>query len=349
MSVILDKKVKEIFDLAKEKKFAIPAANVVGTNSINAAMEVSKQINSPIIIQFSYGGAAFNSGKSIPNKNYISSIKGACSGAYHIHKLSELYGANIIIHTDHCYKENLEWIDGMIRENEIFFKEHSKPLFSSHMIDLSSEPLEKNISTCKEYLKRLSKMGITLEIELGVTGGEEDGVNNENIETSKLYTTPKDVEYAYSELLKISDNFTIAASFGNVHGVYKPGNVVLKPKILKDSQDHIQKTHNTMKNPVNFVFHGGSGSSKEQIRETLDYGVVKMNVDTDLQFAFMKGVRDYFTKNKQYLSSQIGNPEGKDIPNKKYYDPRVWLREGEESFKEKLIEVCRYLNNINIL
>ncbi|MEX1191390.1 MAG: class II fructose-bisphosphate aldolase [Brumimicrobium sp.] len=341
--------VQAIFNYAKSKGFALPAVNVVGSNSINAAMETAAKVNGPIIIQFSNGGGYFNAGKSLPNDKEQAAIAGSIAGARHIHQMAELYGATVILHTDHCAKKLLPWIDGLLDASEEEFEKTGKPLFSSHMIDLSEEPLEENIEICKNYLERMSKMGMTLEIELGITGGEEDGVDNTDVDNTKLYTQPEEVAFAYEELSKISDKFTIAAAFGNVHGVYRPGNVVLTPKILKNSQEYIQEKYNTDKNPVDFVFHGGSGSTVDEIREAIGYGVIKMNLDTDLQYAFNEGVRDYVTQNIQYLNSQIGNPDGPDEPNKKYYDPRKWLREGEAAFVRRLTKSFEDLNNINTL
>ena len=341
--------VKKIFSLAKEKAFALPAVNVVGTNSINAVLETAAKLNSPVIIQFSNGGAHFNAGKSLQNKNHETSIAGAISGAQHVHCVAKNYGATVILHTDHAAKKLLPWIDGLLKANKENLDKNGKTLFSSHMIDLSEEPLIENIEICKKYLTKMSSMGMTLEIELGVTGGEEDGVDNSDIDSSKLYTQPEEVAYAYEELIKISDKFTIAAAFGNVHGVYKPGNVLLTPKILKNSQKYISQKFGVKKNTIDFVFHGGSGSSIDEIQEAIDYGVVKMNIDTDLQYAYMTGVRDYFNLNNDYLKSQIGNPEGSDLPNKKIYDPRVWLREGEKSFVTRLEKAFYDLNNVNTL
>jgi len=327
---------KEIFRIAKQNGFAIPAVNVVGTNTVNAVLEAARVVNSPVIVQFSNGGAQFYAGKSLPNDKYEASIAGAISGAIHIHHLAETYGIPVIIHTDHAAKKLLPWIDGLLSAGEKYFKENGKPLFSSHMLDLSEETLTENIEICKKYLQRMSKIGMFLEIELGCTGGEEDGVDNSGIDNSRLYTQPQDVAYAYDELKKISDNFTIAASFGNVHGVYKPGNVKLQPVILKKSQDFIKEKYKTTEKPVNFVFHGGSGSAREEIREALSYGVIKMNIDTDTQWAYWSGVLEFYKKKSGYLQGQIGNPEGEDKPNKKYYDPRAWLREGEKSVVERL-------------
>ena len=349
MGVVTGNDVQKLFDLAKRKNFAIPAVNVVGSNSINATLETAKKLNAPVIIQFSNGGALFNAGKSLRNENQNAAVAGAISGAKHVHEISKLYGCQVILHTDHAARKLLPWIDGMMIENEKNFKDYGYPLFSSHMIDLSEESIEENIRTCEYYLERMSKIGITLEIELGVTGGEEDGVDNTDIDSSKLYTQPEEVAYAYERLIKISNKFTIAAAFGNVHGVYRPGNVKLTPKILKNSQDYVSNKFNLANNTINFVFHGGSGSSVDEIREAISYGAVKMNIDTDMQYAFMSGSRDYFSKNAQYLKSQIGNPDGDDIPNKKYYDPRVWLRKSEEAFVDRLERAFRDLNNINTL
>lgn len=341
--------VQQIFKLAKEKSFALPAVNVVGSNSINTVLETAKELNSPVIIQFSNGGAQFNAGKGLSNENQKAAVAGAVAGAKHIHELAEAYGVPVILHTDHCAKKLLPWIDGMLDASEKHFAETGKSLFSSHMIDLSEEPIEENIEICKTYLERMSKMGMTLEIELGITGGEEDGVDNSDVDSSKLYTQPEEVAYAYEELMKISPKFTIAAAFGNVHGVYKPGNVKLTPKILKNSQEYISKNYGVPHNTIDFVFHGGSGSTVEEIREAIGYGVIKMNIDTDLQFAFTEGIRDYMQEKADYLANQIGNPEGDDIPNKKYYDPRKWLRLGEATLKTRLIKAFEDLNNVDTL
>jgi fructose-bisphosphate aldolase class II len=347
--VITGKQVQEVFKLAKEKAFALPAVNVIGSNSINAVLETAAELNSPVIIQFSNGGAQFNAGKALSNENQQAAIVGAIAGAKHVHELAEAYGATVILHTDHCAKKLLPWIDGLLDASEEFYAANGKSLFSSHMIDLSEEPLEENIEICKNYLQRMSKMDMTLEIELGITGGEEDGVDNSDVDSSKLYTQPQEVAYAFEELSKISPQFTIAAAFGNVHGVYKPGNVKLTPKILKNSQTYISEKYNLEKNTVDFVFHGGSGSTKAEIEESIGYGVIKMNIDTDLQFAFTEGIRDYMNDSIEYLRNQIGNPEGADQPNKKYYDPRKWLRLGEETFKARLKKAFEDLNNIDTL
>ncbi len=347
--VATGKEVQEIFQLAKEKGFAIPAVNVIGSSAINSVLETAVALNSPVIIQFSNGGAQFNAGKGLSNENQKAAVAGAVAGAKHIHEMAEAYGAVVILHTDHCAKNLLPWVDGMLDASEKHFEATGKPLFSSHMIDLSEEPLEENIEICKGYLERMSKMGMTLEIELGVTGGEEDGVDNTDVDSSKLYTQPEEVAFAYEELLKVSPQFTIAAAFGNVHGVYKPGNVVLTPKILKNSQEFISEKYNVPANTVDFVFHGGSGSSVEEIREAIGYGVIKMNIDTDLQYAYLEGVRDYVLEKKDYLMAQIGNPTGDDAPNKKFYDPRVWVREGEKTFITRLKKAFEDLNNVNTL
>ncbi len=347
--VITGKQVQEVFKLAKEKAFALPAVNVIGSNSINAVLETAAELNSPVIIQFSNGGAQFNAGKALSNENQQAAIAGAIAGAKHVHELAEAYGATVILHTDHCAKKLLPWIDGLLDASEEFYAANGKSLFSSHMIDLSEEPLEENIEICKNYLQKMSKMDMTLEIELGITGGEEDGVDNSDVDASKLYTQPEEVAYAFEELSKISPQFTIAAAFGNVHGVYKPGNVKLTPKILKNSQTYISEKYNLEKNIVDFVFHGGSGSTQAEIEESIGYGVIKMNIDTDLQFAFTEGIRDYMNDSIEYLRNQIGNPEGADQPNKKYYDPRKWLRLGEETFKARLKKAFEDLNNIDTL
>jgi fructose-bisphosphate aldolase class II len=341
--------VQEIFADAKQRGYALPAANVVSTNTVNPVLETAKLVNSPVILQFSNGGARFFAGKTLSNVGEQAGIIGGVSGARHVHDVAALYGVRVILHTDHCARKLLPWVDGLLDAGEEFYKVHGIPLYSSHMLDLSVEPIRENIDTCKRYLERMDKMGMTLEIELGITGGEEDGVDHSDVESSRLYTQPEDVAYAYAELSKVSNRFTIAASFGNVHGVYKPGNVVLRPKILRDSQKYVQEKFGTAEKPVNFVFHGGSGSTLEEIREAVSYGVIKMNIDTDLQWAFWDGVHGYYKENKDYLQGQLGNPEGPDKPNKKFYDPRVWLRSGEEAFVARLKQAFEDLNNINTL
>ncbi|MBW6459744.1 MAG: class II fructose-bisphosphate aldolase [Bacteroidales bacterium] len=345
--VVTGDDVSKVFEIARANEFALPAVNVVSSDSVNAVMEAAKTVNSPVIVQFSSGGAAFYAGKGLSNENERAALAGSVTGALHIHKLSELYGIPVILHTDHAARKLLPWIDGLLAEGEEYYRKYGKPLFSSHMLDLSEESLEENIAICKEYLARMSKIGMTLEIELGVTGGEEDGVDNTGIDSSKLYTQPEHVAYAYSELMKISPRFTIAASFGNVHGVYKPGNVKLQPVILHNSQAYLEQKFNTGPKPVNFVFHGGSGSSREEIREAISYGVIKMNIDTDTQWAFWDGVHNYYKKYKDFLQGQIGNPEGEDKPNKKYYDPRKWLREGESAMISRLKFAFEDLNCLN--
>jgi fructose-bisphosphate aldolase class II len=345
--VLVGDEVTQLLNYANQNDFAIPAVNVVGTNSINAALETAREVNSPIIIQFSNGGGAFYAGKGLGNENQKASILGSISGAHHVHTLAEAYGIPVVLHTDHCAKNLLPWVDGLVAASEEHFASTGKPLFSSHMLDLSEEPLHENIEVCAEYLKRMAKIGITLEIELGVTGGEEDGVDNSDVDSARLYTQPDEVCYAFEHLNAISDKFTIAAAFGNVHGVYKPGNVKLSPIILKNSQDYIQNKLGTKPNPVNFVFHGGSGSSREEIREAIKYGAVKMNIDTDMQWAFWEGIKNNYEAKKGYLQGQIGNPEGEDKPNKKFYDPRVWLREGEKSFISRMKHAFEDLNCIN--
>lgn len=341
--------VTEIFQYAKEKQFALPAVNVVGSSNVNATLETASKLNSPVIIQFSNGGAIYNAGKGLNNDNQRAAVLGAVAGAKHIHELAEYYGATVILHTDHCAKKLLPWIDGLMDANEEHYRKYGKTLYSSHMLDLSEETLEENLDISAKYFERMAKLNMTLEVEIGVTGGEEDGVDNSDVDNSQLYTQPEDIAYTYEKLKAISDNFTIAAAFGNVHGVYKPGNVVLTPKILDNSQKFVQEKFKTGVKPVNFVFHGGSGSTLEEIREAISYGVIKMNIDTDLQFAYTEGVRDYITKNVEYLKTQIGNPEGADKPNKKFYDPRIWLRKGEETFATRLVRAFEDLNNVNTL
>ena len=345
--VVTGRDVQELFRIARAGEFAIPAVNVVSSNSITAALEAAKLVNSPIIIQFSNGGASFMAGKGLSNEGEKASIAGAIAGAKMVWQIAEMYGVPVLLHTDHAAKKLLPWIDGLLDAGEKFFAETGKPLFSSHMLDLSEESLTENLDICEKYLTRMSKMDMTLEIELGVTGGEEDGVDNSNVDNAKLYTQPEEVAYAFERLSKISDQFTIAASFGNVHGVYKPGNVHLNPVILNNSQNYIQQKYNTAAKPVNFVFHGGSGSSRAEIREAISYGVIKMNIDTDTQWATWEGVMNFYKKYQGYLQGQIGNPEGDDKPNKKYYDPRKWLREGEVSMTNRLKVAFEDLNAID--
>lgn len=345
--VLTGQEVTDLLNYANENKFALPAVNVTSSSTVNAVIETAKALNSPVMIQYSNGGAAFFAGKGLSNDGQQAAVAGGISGAHHVHQMAEAYGVSVVLHTDHAAKKLLPWIDGLLGANEKHFEQTGKSLYSSHMLDLSEEPIEENIGTCVEYFKRMSKMGMTLEIELGVTGGEEDGVDNSDVDNSLLYTQPEEVAYAYEKLKEVSDNFTIAAAFGNVHGVYKPGNVKLTPTILKNSQDHIQQKHNTSANPVNFVFHGGSGSSREEIREAISYGAIKMNIDTDLQWAYWDGIKDYYKKNEGYLQAQIGNPDGDDKPNKKFYDPRVWIRESEKTLIGRLKMAFEDLNCIN--
>lgn len=338
--------IQKVFAIAKAEGFALPAVNVVGTDSINAVLEAAAKVNSPVIIQFSNGGALYYAGKGLSNENEKAAIAGAISGAKHVHAMAEAYGIPVILHTDHAARHLLPWIDALLDAGEEFYKKEGKPLFSSHMLDLSEEPLEQNVATCVEYFKRMDKIGMTIEIELGVTGGEEDGVDNSHVDNALLYTQPEEVAYAYEALSRVSSHFTIAASFGNVHGVYKPGNVVLTPIILDNSQKYIQEKFHTEPKPVNFVFHGGSGSTEAEIKEAISYGVIKMNIDTDTQWATWEGTKDYYEKHKAYMQSQIGNPEGEDKPNKKYYDPRKWLRAGQETLVARVVTAFKDLNAI---
>lgn len=344
--VLFGDDVQKVYQYAKEKGFAIPAINVVGTDSINGVLEAAAKVKSPVIIQFSNGGASYYAGKGLSNEKEKAAIAGAVSGAIHVHMMAEAYGIPVILHTDHAAKKLLPWIDALLEAGESHYKSNGKPLYSSHMLDLSEEPLEENVAICKKYLQRMSKIGMSIEIELGVTGGEEDGVDNSNIDNSLLYTQPEDVAFAYKELSEVSPHFTIAASFGNVHGVYKPGNVMLTPKILDNSQKYIEEKFGTKEKPVNFVFHGGSGSTPEEIREAISYGVIKMNIDTDTQWATWVGVKDYYEKNRDYLQGQIGNPEGEDKPNKNYYDPRKWLRAGQLTLVQRVESAFLDLNAI---
>jgi len=345
--VLFGDEVRAVFMDAKSRGYAIPAVNVIGSNSINAVMETAKDVNSPVIIQFSNGGAIFNAGKGLNLEGHEKAILGSVAGALHINTLAEAYGIPVILHTDHCSRKLLPWIDGLISESEKHFEATGRPLYSSHMIDLSEESVEDNVATCKEYLARIAPMGMFLEIELGVTGGEEDGVDNTDIDSSRLYTQPEEISFAFDQLSEVSNQFTVAAAFGNVHGVYKPGNVELRPIILQNCQKFISNKNNLSDSPVDFVFHGGSGSTLEEIREAISYGVIKMNIDTDMQWAFLQGVRNYVEGKSDYLQHQIGNPDGDDKPNKKHYDPRVWLREGELSFIARLTKAFEDLNCIN--
>lgn len=345
--VLFGEELEALYKDAKANKFAMPAVNTIGTDSINATLETAAKVNSPVIIQFSNGGAQFIAGKGMPNDKLQANIAGAISGALHIHNVAKYYGVPVVLHTDHAAHKWLPWVSALIDAGETFHKEKGQPLFSSHMLDLSEESLEDNIGTSVQFFKRMQPLGMGIEIELGVTGGEEDGVDNSGVENDKLYTQPQHVAYAYEELGKIGRLFTVAAAFGNVHGVYSPGNVELRPEILKNSQEYIQQQYNTEEKPVYFVFHGGSGSPKEQIQEALGYGVIKMNIDTDMQWAFWEGVLGYYKKNEAYLQAQLGNPEGPHKPNKKFYDPRTWLRKGQDNFVARLEEAFTDLNCIN--
>lgn len=349
--IVFGTALQDLYQYAKESHFALPAVNVVGTNSINAVLETAKLMNSPVIIQFSSGGGQFYAGKTLKLPNDEAAVLGAVSGAQHIHLMAEHYGVPVVIHTDHAAKKLLPWIDGMLTHGEAYYKANQRPLFSSHMLDLSEEPLAENIEISANYFKRMKAIDVGIEIELGVTGGEEDGVDNSQIDNSSLYTQPEDVAYAYDRLKSVGPLFTVAASFGNVHGVYKPGNVKLTPVILKNSQEYIaNKPGNKLAatdRPVNFVFHGGSGSTQAEIREAIGYGVIKMNIDTDMQWAMWEGVKNFYLEKTAYLQAQLGNPDGPDAPNKKYYDPRVWLRKGEENFVKRLKVAFEDLNNVN--
>lgn len=340
-----------IFELAKKKHFAIPAVNCIGTDSINTVLETAARVKSPVIIQFSNGGASFIAGynKNNSSNDEEQAVQGALSGAQHVHLMSKYYKVPVILHTDHCIKEMLPWIDRLIEEGEKYFYNTGRPLFSSHMIDLSKEDLKENISTCMHYFYKMNKINMMLEIELGCTGGEEDGIDNTGIDKKLLYTQPEDVNYAYENLNKISQNFSIAASFGNIHGVYQIGNVDLKPIILKNSQEYVKIKHKLKKLPLNLVFHGGSGSRIEEIQESIKYGVVKMNLDTDIQWATWSGVLKFYKKNKDFLQNQLGNKNDKNQPNKKYYDPRSWIRESQKSMSQRLERSFKELNALNIL
>lgn len=348
--VVTGDDVQKIFSIAKQNNFALPAMNCVGTNSVNAALETAARVRAPLIIQFSNGGAAFFAGKGLkPVDGQRPDVLGAIAAAQHIHTLAAAYGVPVILHTDHCAKKLLPWLDGLLDAGEAFYQQHGKPLFSSHMLDLSEEPLKENIEICQRYLERMAKIDMTLEIELGCTGGEEDGVDNTGVDNAMLYTQPEDVAFAYQELRKISPRFTIAAAFGNVHGVYKPGNVKLTPKILDNSQKYVAQKFGLPEKSLDFVFHGGSGSSLSDIREAISYGVVKMNIDTDTQWAAWEGVLEFYRKNEAYLQGQLGNPEGEDKPNKKFYDPRAWLRQSENFISQRLEQAFDDLNCRDVL
>ncbi|EEQ32747.1 Fructose-bisphosphate aldolase 1 [Microsporum canis] len=327
----------KLFEYAQQHTFAIPAVNVTSSSTVVAALEAARDKNSPLILQMSQGGAAYFAGKGVANGSQEASIAGAIAGAHYIRSIAPSYGIPVVLHTDHCAKKLLPWLDGMMDEDEKYFKQHGEPLFSSHMIDLSEEEVQWNIDTTAKYLKRAAPMKQWLEMEIGITGGEEDGVNNEDVDNNSLYTQPEDILNIYNTLAPISPYFSIAAGFGNVHGVYKPGNVRLHPELLSKHQAHVkEKTGSSKDKPVFLVFHGGSGSTKEEYKEAISYGVVKVNLDTDLQYAYLSGVRDYVLTKKDYLMSAVGNPDGEDKPNKKYFDPRVWVREGEKAMSKRL-------------
>ena len=344
--IVFGDELEALYNDAKDNQFALPAVNSIGSTTINATLEAAANVNSPVIIQFSNGGAQYIAGKGMPNDKLQANISGGIAGALHVHTVAKYYGVPVILHTDHAAKKWLPWVSGLIDAGDQYFKEKGQPLFSSHMLDLSEEPLEENIHTSVEFFRRMKPLGMAIEIELGVTGGEEDGVDNSGIENDKLYTQPQHVAYAYEELRKVSNLFSVAAAFGNVHGVYSPGNVELRPEILKNSQDYIQNELKTGPKPVFFVFHGGSGSPQKQIREAIGYGAIKMNIDTDIQWAYWEGVKDFYKKNEAFLQGQLGNPEGDNKPNKKFYDPRVWLRKGEESLIKRLTVAFEDLNCI---
>ncbi|EKM82139.1 hypothetical protein AGABI1DRAFT_112255 [Agaricus bisporus var. burnettii JB137-S8] len=348
--VLTGDNVRKLFDYAKANKFAIPAVNVTSTSVANAVLEAARDIKSPIIIQVSQGGAAYFAGKGLANDKQQASIVGAVSAAHHVRLMAKAYGIPVVMHSDHCAHKLLPWFDGMLQADEAYFNDHGEPLFSSHMLDLSEEPKEENIKICEKYFKRMAAIGIWLEMEIGITGGEEDGVDNSNVDNSSLYTQPADVFDVYKALHPISPNFSIAAAFGNVHGVYKPGNVRLRPELLAKHQEYAREQIGSKDSqPLYLVFHGGSGSLAEEIKTAVDNGVVKMNVDTDTQYAYLVGIRDFIEKKKGYLMSQVGNPEGEDKPNKKYYDPRVWVREGEKTLSERVKVACTNLGNVNRL
>eukprot|EP00968_Pinguiococcus_pyrenoidosus_P010459 scaffold825_cov249-Pinguiococcus_pyrenoidosus.AAC.54 len=350
--VVTGKALMDLLEYAKANKFAIPAVNCVSSCSINSCLEAAKKHGGPMIVQFSRGGGQFLAGKTADNTDDAAAIAGCVAGALHVRQVAELYGVPVILHTDHCQRSWLPWFDGLLEANEKYYAQHGEPLFSSHMLDLSEEPLEENIATCKEYLDRMAKVDLLLEMELGVTGGEEDGVDNTGIDNSLLYTQPEEVYAVYEELSKVEGGmFTIAAAFGNVHGVYAPGNVKLTPEILHNSQKYlVEKIGDKYGDkPLFFVFHGGSGSSREDIRYAIEAGTIKMNIDTDTQWAFWDGIREYEAANRDYLQGQIGNPDGEDKPNKKYYDPRMPLRSAEEKMAERLGEAMDDLNCINVV
>lgn len=340
--VLSGKALDELMAYCVEAQCALPAVNVISSSSVNAALAAAKEASSPIVIQFSNGGAHFFAGKSLDNGGQKAAIAGGIAGAKYVRAVAEAYGVTVVLHTDHAAKKLLPWIDGLLDAGEKHFSEYGVPLYSSHMLDLSEEPLEENLEISGSYLKRMNKMNMLLEIELGVTGGEEDGVDNSDIDDSKLYTQPEEVLRSY-DVLDPLGSFTVAASFGNTHGVYKPGNVKLTPVILKNSQERVQADRNTAEKPLRFVFHGGSGSSKSEIEEAVSYGVIKMNIDTDTQWAYCHPVKTYMDEKDAYLKSQLGNPEGDDKPNKKHIDPRGWMHQGEKGMTARLVEAFKDL------
>jgi fructose-bisphosphate aldolase class II len=342
--VVTGDALKELIAYCKEVDCALPAVNVIGSSSVNAALAAAKEAAAPIVIQLSHTGAQFYAGKELDNGQQQASIAGSIAGALHVRAMAPVYGVAAVLHTDHCAKKLLPWVDGVIVAGEQYFARHGEPLFSSHMLDLSAEPLAENIAISRRYLERIGKMNMTLEIELGMTGGEEDGVDNSGVEDARLYTQPQDVLQAYDALQPVA-SFTVAAAFGNTHGVYAPGNVKLKPSILMDSQRYVQEKRKTGAEPVSFVFHGGSGSTLEEIREAISYGVVKMNIDTDTQWAFTQPVKKYMDDKSAYLQGQLGNPEGADKPNKKQIDPRAWLHVGEKGFTARLVQAFKDLDS----
>ncbi|HVY31258.1 MAG TPA: class II fructose-bisphosphate aldolase [Polyangiaceae bacterium] len=345
--VVTGTALQDLFGYLKSVKAALPAVNVIGSHGVVAALQAAREAKAPIIIQFSNGGGHFFGGKFLKNDGEKAAIAGSLAGALFTRSIATAYGVPVVLHTDHAAKKLLPWIDGLLDEGEKFFAANKEPLFSSHMLDLSEEPLHENLEICRKYLTRMNKLAMTLEIELGVTGGEEDGVDNSDVDSSRLYTQPADVLAAYDALNSVG-KFTVAASFGNTHGVYKPGNVKLRPEILKNSQVHIHKERKTSTDqPLDFVFHGGSGSTPEEIKEAVSYGVVKMNIDTDTQWAFTHPIKKYMDEKSAYLQGQLGNPEGADKPNKKQIDPRSWVHLGEKGMAARLVEAFKDLNSFD--
>ncbi|KAH8674895.1 fructose-bisphosphate aldolase [Ilyonectria robusta] len=343
--VIVGDDVLHLFEYAREKQFAIPAINVTSSSTVVASLEAARDAKSPLILQFSQGGAAYFAGKGVSNTDQAASVAGAVAAAHYIRSIAPTYGVPVVLHTDHCAKKLLPWLDGMLDADEAYFKANGEPLFSSHMIDLSEESVEWNVETTAAYLKRAAPMKQWLEMEIGITGGEEDGVNNEDVDNASLYTQPEDILNIYQTLSAISPYFSIAAGFGNVHGVYKPGNVKLHPELLGKHQAHVKAAiGSALDKPVFFVFHGGSGSSKEEYSEAISHGVVKVNMDTDMQFAYCAGIRDYMVNKKDYVTTLVGNPDGEDKPNKKFFDPRVWVREGEKTMTARVAVALKDFN-----